>query len=68
MYKIDLHEEDVVVTATDGLFDNLYEHEVADIVSKSLQASLKPRVRVKAVYLYPNQLIFSYSVGDDNKK
>ncbi|XP_064968288.1 probable protein phosphatase 2C 71 [Musa acuminata AAA Group] len=43
MYKIDLHEEDVVVTATDGLFDNLYEHEVADIVSKSLQASLKPR-------------------------
>ncbi|CAD5194816.1 unnamed protein product [Musa acuminata subsp. malaccensis] len=43
MYEIDLDEGDVIVTATDGLFDNIYEQEIAAIVSKSLQASLKPR-------------------------
>ncbi|XP_042395064.1 probable protein phosphatase 2C BIPP2C1 [Zingiber officinale] len=42
-YKIGLDEGDVIVTATDGLFDNLYEQEIAAIVFKSLQASLKPR-------------------------
>jgi hypothetical protein len=36
----------VIVTATDGLFDNVYEHEVAAIISKSLQADLKPAVRI----------------------
>jgi len=41
-YTIDLEEGDVIVTATDGLFDNVYEHEVAAIISKSLQADLKP--------------------------
>ncbi|XP_020595456.1 probable protein phosphatase 2C BIPP2C1 isoform X2 [Phalaenopsis equestris] len=43
-YKVDLDEEDVIVTATDGLFDNLYEKEIVDIVSKSLQTNLKPAV------------------------
>ncbi|KAF8405983.1 hypothetical protein HHK36_008063 [Tetracentron sinense] len=42
-YKIDLDEGDVIVTATDGLFDNLYEQEIASIVTKSLQGSLKPK-------------------------
>ncbi|XP_008782121.2 probable protein phosphatase 2C 62 isoform X2 [Phoenix dactylifera] len=42
VYAIDLDEGDVIVTATDGLFDNLYEQEVAAMVSKSLGASLKP--------------------------
>nr|XP_010926263.1 probable protein phosphatase 2C BIPP2C1 [Elaeis guineensis] len=42
VYAIDLDEGDVIVTATDGLFDNLYEQEVAAIVSKSLGTSLKP--------------------------
>ncbi|KAK1267553.1 putative protein phosphatase 2C BIPP2C1 [Acorus gramineus] len=41
-YAIDLHAGDVIITATDGLFDNLYEQEIAVIVSKSLQASLSP--------------------------
>ncbi|XP_027933449.1 probable protein phosphatase 2C BIPP2C1 isoform X2 [Vigna unguiculata] len=39
-YTIDLHDGDVIVTATNGLFDNLYEQEIASIISKSLQASL----------------------------
>ncbi|KAK7847426.1 regulator of nonsense transcripts 1 like protein [Quercus suber] len=42
-YKIYLDEGDVIVTATDGLFDNLYEKEIASAVSNSLQASLKPQ-------------------------
>ncbi|KAI9103544.1 hypothetical protein K1719_023167 [Acacia pycnantha] len=42
-YKIDLNEGDVIVTATDGLFDNLYEQEIAIIVYKSLQSGLKPQ-------------------------
>uniref|UniRef100_A0A0A9FE58 Protein phosphatase n=1 Tax=Arundo donax TaxID=35708 RepID=A0A0A9FE58_ARUDO len=41
-YAIELQEGDVIVTATDGLFDNVYEEEVAAIVSKSLEADLKP--------------------------
>ncbi|TVU48111.1 hypothetical protein EJB05_07734 [Eragrostis curvula] len=41
-YAIDLQEGDVIVTATDGLFDNVYEEEVAGVVSKSLEADLKP--------------------------
>ncbi|CAN6290373.1 unnamed protein product [Urochloa humidicola] len=41
-YAIDLQEGDAIVTATDGLFDNVYEEEVASIVSKSLEADLKP--------------------------
>uniref|UniRef100_J3N248 Protein phosphatase n=1 Tax=Oryza brachyantha TaxID=4533 RepID=J3N248_ORYBR len=41
-YTIDLEEGDVIVTASDGLFDNIYEQEVATLVSKSLQADLKP--------------------------
>ncbi|XP_020257387.1 probable protein phosphatase 2C 71 [Asparagus officinalis] len=40
-YTIDLDEGDVIVTATDGLFDNLYEQEVEAIVNESLQTNLK---------------------------
>ncbi|KAF7143288.1 hypothetical protein RHSIM_Rhsim05G0108800 [Rhododendron simsii] len=42
VYRIDLDDGDVIVTATDGLFDNLYDGEIASVVSKSLQANLKP--------------------------
>jgi serine/threonine protein phosphatase PrpC len=43
-YSIDLKEGDVVVTASDGLFDNIYEQEIADVISKSLDADLEPTV------------------------
>ncbi|PWA98361.1 PPM-type phosphatase domain-containing protein [Artemisia annua] len=42
-HTIELEEGDIVVSATDGLFDNLYEREIAMIVSKSLQAGIKPK-------------------------
>ncbi|KAL6179113.1 hypothetical protein ACLB2K_050629 [Fragaria x ananassa] len=40
-YSIDLDEGDVIVTATDGLFDNLYEQEITSIVTKSFQKRMK---------------------------
>ncbi|GFY90146.1 protein phosphatase 2C family protein [Actinidia rufa] len=48
-YEIELNVGDVVVTATDGLFDNLYEQEIASIVSKSLEANLKPEEIAQAL-------------------
>ncbi|KAL8188994.1 hypothetical protein R6Q57_029514 [Mikania cordata] len=42
-HMIELEMGDIVVSATDGLFDNLYEREIAMIVSKSLQAGMKPQ-------------------------
>ena len=51
MYEIDLDEGDVIVTSTDGLFDNLYNPEIVSIVSKSMQSNFKlevlPRCLVK---------------------
>ncbi|KAJ0078187.1 hypothetical protein Patl1_37189 [Pistacia atlantica] len=41
VHKIDLIEGDVVVTGSDGLFDNLFEQEIALIVSRSLQDGFK---------------------------
>ncbi|KAF3434998.1 hypothetical protein FNV43_RR22085 [Rhamnella rubrinervis] len=41
LYKIELDEGDVIITATDGLFDNLFEQEIASIVSRSLEANLE---------------------------
>lgn len=32
----------MIIAATDGLFDNLYEQEVETIISKSLEAKFKP--------------------------
>lgn len=39
-YHIELEDGDVIVTATDGLFDNLYEKEIASIVSKAVEAGM----------------------------
>ncbi|XP_076887703.1 uncharacterized protein LOC143537922 isoform X2 [Bidens hawaiensis] len=40
-YLIELEAGDIVISATDGLFDNLYDREITMIVSKSLQAGMK---------------------------
>ncbi|KAF8009917.1 hypothetical protein BT93_J0787 [Corymbia citriodora subsp. variegata] len=42
--SIELDEGDMIVSATDGLFDNLYEQEIASIVNKSSQSGLSPQV------------------------
>ncbi|KAE8721793.1 putative protein phosphatase 2C BIPP2C1 [Hibiscus syriacus] len=43
VYRIDLDENDVIITATDGLFDNLYGKDIASIVFRSLQENLRPQ-------------------------
>lgn len=42
-YHFELEDGDVIIAATDGLFDNLYEQEVASIVSKSVGAGIEPK-------------------------
>ncbi|KAL7235936.1 hypothetical protein ACSBR1_019254 [Camellia fascicularis] len=49
VYRIYLDEGDVIITATDGLFDNLYDQEISLVVSKSLQAKLKPEEIAKVL-------------------
>lgn len=44
VYRVILEEGDVVIAATDGLFDNLYEKEIVSIVCRSLEQSLEPQV------------------------
>ncbi|GAB2268176.1 hypothetical protein Dimus_003153 [Dionaea muscipula] len=39
-YCVDIEDGDVIVIATAGLFDNLYEQEIASIVFKSVAASM----------------------------
>ncbi|CAH1426199.1 unnamed protein product [Lactuca virosa] len=46
---IEVDEGDILVSATDGLFDNLYEQEIAMVVSKSLQAGMKPEEVAKVL-------------------
>ncbi|CAH8274470.1 unnamed protein product [Arabidopsis lyrata] len=43
VYHVILEEGDVVIAATDGLFDNLYEKEIVSIVCRSLEQSLEPQ-------------------------
>ncbi|XP_010432553.1 PREDICTED: probable protein phosphatase 2C 62 [Camelina sativa] len=43
VYNVKLDEGDVVIAATDGLFDNLYEKEIVSIVCGSLEQSLEPQ-------------------------
>ncbi|XBJ27193.1 hypothetical protein VPH35_004494 [Triticum aestivum] len=50
-YTIDIEEGDVIIAATDGLFDNVYEQESAAMISKSLQADLKPAVESSTCFL-----------------
>jgi len=44
-YHFELQDGDVIIAATDGLFDNLYEQEIASIVSKSVNAGMEPKVK-----------------------
>ncbi|KAI3445713.1 hypothetical protein Pfo_002378 [Paulownia fortunei] len=40
-YRVDLEEDDVIITASDGLLDNLYDQEISSLVMKSLAADKK---------------------------
>lgn len=65
-YKILLDEGDIIVTATDALFDNLYDQEIVSIVSKSLEADKSPQVLMIFLFtfscltFYEMVLLFTY--------
>eukprot|EP01086_Lenisia_limosa_P004095 TRINITY_DN19046_c0_g1_i1.p2 TRINITY_DN19046_c0_g1~~TRINITY_DN19046_c0_g1_i1.p2 ORF type:complete len:110 (+),score=25.69 TRINITY_DN19046_c0_g1_i1:753-1082(+) len=40
-YTLGVKEGDVIILATDGLFDNLFDDEIVDIVNKNENESLK---------------------------
>ncbi|GER55511.1 protein phosphatase 2C family protein [Striga asiatica] len=40
-YRVDLEEGDLIITATDGLLDNLYDEEISSIVMQSLADDIK---------------------------
>lgn len=42
VYKVPISAGDVIVAGTDGLFDNLYNHEINAIVANGLAAGLSP--------------------------
>ncbi|CAH8384591.1 unnamed protein product [Eruca vesicaria subsp. sativa] len=46
VYHVNVEEGDVVITATDGLFDNLYEKEIVSIVCRLLEQGLEPQQRI----------------------
>ncbi|KZV21206.1 hypothetical protein F511_17940 [Dorcoceras hygrometricum] len=48
-YRINLEEEDVIILASDGLLDNLYDQEIASEVSKYLAADSKPEEIAQAL-------------------
>lgn len=49
LYRIDLEEEDVIILASDGLLDNLYDQEIASEVSKYLALDSKPEEIAEAL-------------------
>lgn len=65
---------DAIIIATDGLFDNLYDQEIASIVHKSLQEGLTPQVHILATMTFGNKsikpslkvLYFLWLVGDSD--
>ncbi|KAL9224748.1 hypothetical protein vseg_000757 [Gypsophila vaccaria] len=36
-YHVELKDGDIIVTATDGLFDNLYEHDIVSLVCEAVE-------------------------------
>lgn len=51
-YKVELDEGDIIVTATDALFDNLYDQEIVSIVSRSLEADKSPQVPMLSLFTF----------------
>ncbi len=41
-YTIDIQEGDLIISATDGVFDNLYNHEILEIISAEGAHSMQP--------------------------
>lgn len=49
VFKIPVASGDVIIAGTDGLFDNLYNHEVTAVVVHAVRAGLGPQVTAQKV-------------------
>ena len=55
VFTIPVAPGDVVVVGTDGLFDNLYNEEVAEIVLDAVRAGLEPLVTAQRIAVLARQ-------------
>jgi protein phosphatase PTC7 len=65
-YDLDLHEGDVVVLASDGLFDNVSEKEIEGVLAKYAKAAGRPATDRRGASKCANELAslaWQYSVG-----
>lgn len=49
VFKIPVSPGDVIVAGTDGLFDNLYNHEISSIVGMGIAAGFSPEATAKKI-------------------
>jgi len=53
LYKIDIQEGDLLIVATDGVFDNLFQDEIIDIIKNAIKgrsySSVKPQEIATAI-------------------
>lgn len=52
LYTVDVSAGDIVVAATDGLFDNVYNDETAEVVSQLRQAGHQPEQTASGLAQY----------------
>lgn len=55
VFTIPVAPGDVVVVGTDGLFDNLYNDEVTEVVLHSVRAGLEPQVTAQKIAVLARQ-------------
>lgn len=55
VFTIPVAPGDVVVAGTDGLFDNLYNDEVTEVVLHSVRAGLEPQVTAQKIAVLARQ-------------
>lgn len=49
MFTVPVESGDVIVTGTDGLFDNLYNNEITAVVVHGIRAGLEPQVMAQKI-------------------
>lgn len=49
VFTVPVESGDVIVTGTDGLFDNLYNNEITAVVVHGIRAGLEPQVMAQKI-------------------
>ncbi|XP_027071684.1 probable protein phosphatase 2C 80 [Coffea arabica] len=48
-FKVDVEHDDVLVVGTDGLFDNLFPHQIGSIVHNCVEGKLSPKMMASLI-------------------